>query len=464
LYLTSLYWGVKLFINAQTSNYPRPVVFFCGRSFGQPDSDPSKIIISDKYKNDFDLLRKTLQKNYPSLYRFKDKEVINNFLDSCYNSLNQQTDDLKFYATIKKVLSYIEDGHLSCSPSKKLRTIFEEQWQYFPLSLFFLKDKAYNLCENTSIPKGSEIISINNNPVQKIRQNLIQYIVSDGKIETGKNHVLNNTFWFYYNLVYGQQQSFIIRFRALNGKTESRDIPPKFRKDMECNTTAVVKNEKLLQFSYPEKNTALITIKSFSYFRLTESKEDFGAFVDSAFGDIGNKQVKNLIIDIRENGGGADVYGSYLYSFLTGKTFKYYLKLETSERELPVADHPNLSIQKPVENPYKGKVFILINGLTFSAAAEFCSIVRSNNRGKFIGEETGGTYYGNTSGNFVDTVLPNTQITVSLPTTRYSMAVKEAAYKDRGIIPDYIINPTISDIIHKKNVQLDVAIKLAGKK
>ncbi|MBC8082876.1 MAG: hypothetical protein H7Z21_06640, partial [Hymenobacter sp.] len=44
------------------------------------------------------------------------------------------------------------------------------------------------------------------------------------------------------------------------------------------------------------------------------------------------------------------------------------------------------SIQKPNENSYNGKLFILINGLSFSAAAEFCSIVRSNQRGKFIGE------------------------------------------------------------------------------
>ncbi len=436
---------------------------FCSCIFGQSNSNTSQIFKTGQYKIDFNLLRETLQKSYPSLYRFKNKENINNFLDSCYNSINQETDETKFYATIKRVLSYIGDGHLSCSPSTKLRTVFQEQWQYFPLSLIFLKDKAYNVCENTSIPKGSEIISINNNSSQKIRHTLFLYIVSDGKVETGKNYVLNSTFWFYYNLIYGQQPSFNIRYRPLNGEIKNIVIYPDFRKNKHCNITEAVKNEKLLQFSYPQKNIALITIKTFSYSNLTESKEDFGAFLDSAFNDIKRKKVTKLIIDLRGNGGGADVYGSYLYSFLTDRTFKYYSRLETSARELRVAEHPNLSIQKPIENPYSGKVFILINGLSFSATAEFCSIVSSNQRGKFIGEETGGTYYGNTSGNFVNTILPNSQITVSLPTTKYSMAIKETKIKDRGIIPDFIVTPTIHDIIKNKDVQLNYAIKLATK-
>ena len=106
----------------------------------------------------------------------------------------------------------------------------------------------------------------------------------------------------------------------------------------------------------------------------------------------------------------------------------------------------------------------MINGLSFSAAAEFCAVAKNNSRGKFIGEETGGTYCGNTSGNFVDTTLPHSQISISLPTTKYTMAVKETKYWNRGIIPDYVVTPTIFDIIRSVDVQLNYAIKLTETK
>jgi hypothetical protein len=43
------------------------------------------------------------------------------------------------------------------------------------------------------------------------------------------------------------------------------------------------------------------------------------------------------------------------------------------------------------------------------------------------------------------------------------LAVKKSKYKDRGIIPDYIITQTISDFINYKDVQLNFAIRLAEK-
>ena len=105
-----------------------------------------------------------------------------------------------------------------------------------------------------------------------------------------------------------------------------------------------------------------------------------------------------------------------------------------------------------------------MDGLSFSTTAEFCSIAKTNNRGLFIGEETGGGYYGNNCGNFIETLLPNTKFVLSIPTTKYTMEVRPSIYIDRGIIPDIEVLPTIDDIIHKRDVQLNYALKLAERR
>ena len=62
----------------------------------------------------------------------------------------------------------------------------------------------------------------------------------------------------------------------------------------------------------------------------------------------------------------------------------------------------------------------------------------------------------------VNTVLPNTKITVSISSTKYVMAVKKDKYRDRGIIPDYVVLPNTNNIIKNKDVQSNFAHKLAA--
>ncbi|MCS3800252.1 S41 family peptidase [Niastella sp. OAS944] len=431
--------------------------------FSQGSADTLQILTAEQYRQDFVCLRQAFERTYPSLNRFTDKASVEKMFDSCNATINQQTNRTSFYSTIKYVLSALGDGHLSSKAPPSLRNVFEAQ-TYFPLSLIFLHQGAYNFCDHPLIPKGAQIISINGVAIQLIRERLYPYLVSDGAVKTSKNWMLNSTFWFYYYLVFGEQQAFAVCFKLPGGSFQTASLNAEQRKNFLCSPYEFLQTANLLDLSYPEKNVAVLTIKTFSRQVLTNASKDFDAFLDSSFRTIKQKGINRLIIDLRGNGGGADVYGAHLYSFLTSKPFRYYQELETKGKKLTSADHPNLALLKPTDTHYNGEVLFLINGLTFSSAAEFCSIAKSNNRGKFIGEETGGGYYGNTSGGFIDIVLPNTSITVSIPTTKYVMAVRKIKEKNRGIIPDYVVVPTINNILENKDVQMEHAIRLTAAK
>ena len=70
-------------------------------------------------------------------------------------------------------------------------------------------------------------------------------------------------------------------------------------------------------------------------------------------------------------------------------------------------DHSNLGSHEPQGMSFGGPVVILQDGGSFSATSEFLSVVRHADRAVFVGEESGGGYYGNTSGLGTSVTLPN---------------------------------------------------------
>jgi len=433
--------------------------------FGQSNFNSSKIITSAELQEDFLILKDSITKIHPDIYRYVNKTMIDSLFNSIHLSLNKDENVFPFYSKIKRLLSGIKDGHLQCALSNDDELFFNENILLFPIQIKFIKDKAYTISNSTSIlEKGTEILFINEIPVKNIKKKLFEYIQSDGLITSNKYNELSDYFSFYHFLVYGQYSIFKISYLNQNGVKKTLKLKAKLNNIIDSKNKPDIEEKKLKLDFYNNEKVALITIKTFSYDELEITKENYRLFLSSTFKSLKNKKTNTLIIDLRNNGGGQDIYGSLLYSYLTNKEFKYYASLNTVNYELTSNDHPNLLVQNPQENNFRGKIYFLINGLSFSTTAELCSIAKSNNRGLFIGEETAGGYYGNNSGNFTIITLPNSKIIICIPTTKYVMAVTEGKENDRGIIPDYEITPTINDIIDKNDVQLNYALKLAKQK
>lgn len=424
-----------------------------------------ELVKPDQLKEDFTFFRDALQKEHAGLYRYKSKIELDKLFDSCFATLNHPITQLEFGKSIMFLISSIEDGHTATNVPRLLMNYCDENEKMFPVYVFFINKKAYVLCSRIKeLPAETEILSIDNKPISEIKKDLLQYLPSDGKIETKKNQTLNNgAFSFIYNWIFGNKDSFSVRYKTQQGEIKTTNINAAFVKDFECENGNELSNGKDLELALPEENTALLTIKTFDNNRLT-GKQNFRDFLDTTFKEIYSKRINNLIIDLRGNAGGADEYGALLYAYLANKPFKYFSTIESAAGKIQLKENPLLGIQQPQNNSFNGKVLFLIDGLCFSTTADFCSIAKSNNRGKFIGEETGGGYYGNTSGQITTAELPNSKIIIKIPKFKYVNDVKKAKYEDRGVIPDYIILPTIHEVILHKDVQLDFALKLAREK
>ena len=104
-------------------------------------------------------------------------------------------------------------------------------------------------------------------------------------------------------------------------------------------------------------------------------------------------------------------------------------------------------VQKPVDSPYKGNLYILINGGSFSNSGIVSSLLAANNRGIFIGEETGGNRY-IISGDAGNGTLPITRINCEISSKKYQ--IQQTDKNDgHGTIPSYYVTSNIDDF--KKN-------------
>ena len=182
------------------------------------------------------------------------------------------------------------------------------------------------------------------------------------------------------------------------------------------------------------------------------------------------------------------MYGAMLVSYLTDKPFRYFDRIHAKTIEPTFKDHANwtedrtsqlqkettpnpsggyfvnhkgVNVQEPGKYPFLGKVFILIDGGVFSTAADFCAVTHHLKRATFIGEETGGGYYGNNSGALARVTLPNSKFQLRLPLYEYWNAVPGYEGIRRGTIPHHAVVTKTADLLVGIDKPLNVALNLA---
>ncbi|NJO02168.1 MAG: hypothetical protein HC880_11200 [Bacteroidia bacterium] len=135
-------------------------------------------------------------------------------------------------------------------------------------------------------------------------------------------------------------------------------------------------------------------------------------------------------------------------------------KLPDGSYERKMNANPGLMAYKK-EPPYKyaGKVFVIISPVTYSGGSEFANMVYTRKRGIFVGEETGGGFYGNTSGYSYELTLPHSSIKIDIPALQFIMNVEGLPF-GRGVIPHHRVIPTIEQYLLRENIAVNYILNL----
>jgi len=461
--------------------------------------NPTDKLSRNKLQEDFSVIRTSLEEGHGALYRYSTKEEMDALFDAAFENIDSAMTEREFLCILLPVVGAVNCGHTSVRNSKFI-TWLETQPVILPLGIRYLNRKPYlvrNYSDKEDIILGSELVSINGMPIGRIISDMLPAISSDAHIETSKYHALSSSVRFshLYNIFYGVTLRYEVGYKnAKTGKIQATVVEGMKQKNV---LEAFQKRYPELNKTYPQlsflevEGIPVLTIRTFSSGALKRGGFDYPKFLRETFQELLDNKSPALIIDLRDNGGGDDAFGKILFAHLMEKDYRYYAALEIKNNtfdflkytNLPkdqwtfpenrvkknergwydALGHPNLGVQKPIPPVYRGRVFILINGRSFSATGETTSLMHYHKKAVFVGEECGSGYYGNTSGFMVVVNLPNSGIGVSVPLVRYSMAV-DGYPKDRGIIPEFPFEPTVEDVLANRDAILLYAVDLAKNK
>jgi hypothetical protein len=421
-------------------------------------SKPAARMYSEEVlRTDFAEIKSILINNHPAPYQFSNQEAFEKFYSEELQKINRPMDLGEYFLLAAQLVESIHCGHTWISMP-------DEYWdndeaRFFPLGMIFSGDKAWVAISdnNGPIPQGSQIITINKIPVAEIIESTKPLVNSDAKSKTGKLAAFYHSFPDLFALQYGNRESYEVNFIP-PGSTENHlhVLKPVTRKtawENPTNTLAgMFPGEQDLQLEILQaKKVAVLGIRSFYYYN---NRQKFYAFIDSVFEQINRWRVQNLILDLRNNGGGDPFCAVRLLSYLETQPAPYfasvYEEYETLAQPVPVA----------VKNAYNGNLYVLINGGCFSTTGHLCALLKYHARGKFIGEETGGTYECNDSHTRIATEA--TKLNLNVARMTYTVAVKGIS-RETGIMPDYPVEPTISDVLAGRDAVKEFAVSISDK-
>lgn len=452
----------------------------------------------DDIKSDIDYTYKKLTKLHPHLYDYISKDNFKYKFDSLKSTIQQPITKNELYFKLSPIVASIKQGHTILRPThlkieKKEREIYKKHGisplKHFSFEMF--ENKLYvvkNNSTDSTLKVGSEILSVNNITPQEIKNKYNKTYTSDGYNQTFFNKIFEIQFQYYLYKELGILDSIQLKY-LYNDSIYSKKL---YRKTIEKKVKPTVPSKKkiksffeplnksnILTFDETDSCIAILKVKDFNYNQY-----------DRVFKKIDSVQSDHLILDLRNNHGGKLSYCAKLFSYLIDSTYNFVDREELASRSSFLAQinlsgkpirklityvsfspiivirntvlllkikkennsfyitPPSKATVDPVEkHNFKGKIYVIIDGGTFSASSVISSNLKHKKLAYFVGEETGGAQNECVAGFIPTFILPHSKLELNFGLMNIQSHGR-SEIKGRGILPDKEITPTIEDRIN----------------
>ena len=180
---------------------------------------------------------------------------------------------------------------------------------------------------------------------------------------------------------------------------------------------------------------------SIGYIAINTMRNGVVEVFDSLYPSV--KSLPYLIVDIRRNGGGNSLNGEKLCEYLLKQEKTHCLYDKTL---------------KPRADAYRGKVFLLIDTRTFSAAESFAIDLWESGEVILIGCPTGGD-----TGSGPENFKSPAGLSFRVATSEPRLSPKGFPLEGRGVPPHYKVAQTVKDFMAGIDTQLEFTLNLLQK-
>jgi len=423
-------------------------------------------LTKEQASQDLAELKSELEKFHSGYNRYTSIDSMNLLFDQVENNLVDMS-VVDFYKELALIASKIRCGHTRVSLPERSRAAFRRTNVFLPFTVSILDNKLYvRKSLDTSFKPGDEISAINGLGIPEILKTIFDHHSSDGYITSNKLQLTSYFFHYYFQLYLANgSTSYQVTFASSNKTVDGKSWSEVEAIQTSSRPGAVMELQHRNNYSY-------LKIGSFGESSLRSNGYNYTQFLAKTFKDLKERETKNLILDLRGNGGGKDSFGALLVSYLVNDDFGYFEKIEVtdeysgygevvhSENTNLMTSHSGLAVHSSQKDSFRGTLYLLTDGWTFSTAADVVSVLDNTNRAYIVGKETGGGRFGNTSGASKTLTLPNSQIRFNIPLWKYTTALRDKVDTGRGVVPNAQISPSIQELLSGVDVQLNYCIDL----
>lgn len=304
---------------------------------------------------------------------------------------------LEFYLSLARFASAFNDGHVYINDELLKKFLISDLLRsnrfVFPFQPIIDGGKIFIPQNSLGLPIGGEIVQINDRKTEAILNNMALFTSGDTLAHKYSNFS-RDSFPIFYYLSYGEESKFSLKILI------DRKIL-----EVELGAKSFYKGENMISsrdlplIQEIASGVLLLRIDSFSF------GNKMVKMINSAFENLGQKQIQNLVIDIRRNGGGNTNSLNILLAKLLDEPYRVY-KMSRSKRSI-YAEKDGVdfdlehsygqrylhTVQKTFaggKDVFDGRIFVLTSPTTFSTAFDCAAVLRERRQAILIGEAPGG--------------------------------------------------------------------------